>query len=51
MNERVTRWWDGRSATFTRLTGESFTHGEVVCTFVAVVMMLLACGLAETMGG
>ncbi len=51
MNGRMMQWWDGRSATFSRLTGESFTHGEVVMTFVAVTMFVLFCGLAETMGG
>ena len=51
MKRRIETWWDGRSATFTRLTGESFSHGEVVMAAVVVMLMLLACGLAETMGG
>lgn len=51
MKDKLTAWWDGRSSTFSRLTGESFTHGEVFATFVAVLVLLLACGLAEMLGG
>lgn len=51
MNEKLASWWDCRSRTFSRLTGESFTHGEVVTTFVVLAVLLLACGLAEMMGG
>ena len=47
--EKMMQWWDGRSATFTRLTGESFSHGEVLLTALGVLTMLIACGIAETL--
>lgn len=51
MMDKMMTWWESRSRTFSRLTGESFTHGEVVGVLFAVVMLLVACGLAGRMGG
>lgn len=45
------RWWVARSATFSYLSGEDVTHGEVVLTHVVIIGLLLVCGLAEWIGG
>ena len=51
MNGRFLRWWDSRSVLFSRLCDEEFTNGEVVLAHAVVVLVVLACGLAEWMGG
>lgn len=51
MKKTVERWWHGRNAAYSTMCHEEFTNGEVVLTHAAILVMLLACGLAEWMGG
>ena len=44
-------WLNAKSETFSMLCGETFTHGEVLAAHAAVVVLLLACGLAEWLEG
>ena len=44
----ILNWLDERSQTFTYLTGEKFTRGEVLATFAVIILFLAACGIAET---
>ena len=34
-------WWDTKSAWYSRLCGEEFTHGEVINVHVGIVAMFL----------
>ena len=46
MATKLEKWWDSRSLVF-----KDYTHGEVVLTHAAVIAMILACGIAEWIGG
>jgi len=49
--KKLSKWWEARSATFSYISQESVTHGEVVMAHLVIVGLLLACGLAEWIGG
>lgn len=51
MRSELMKWWDRRNAAFTHLCGEDFTNGDVVMAHAGVVVLLLACVLAEWIGG
>lgn len=45
---KILKWWDSRSLTFSHLCDEEFTHGQVVVTHLAIVLLLIACIIADT---
>ena len=53
--EAVKQWWNAKSETFSALCatekGETFTHGQVVLTNLAVIGLILACAIAEWLEG
>ena len=46
---KFTKWWDSRSLTFSHLCQDDFTHGEVIITHLAVILIILAAIIAETL--
>jgi len=44
-------WLGARSKTFSVLCGEEFTHKEVLLAHAACVLLIVACGVAEWLGG
>lgn len=51
MSKTIAKWWVKRSATFSYLSQEEVTNGEVVLTHVVVIGLLLVIGLAGWIGG
>ena len=51
MKKTIEKWWNRRNAAYSTMCNEEFTNGEVVLTHAGVLVMLLACCLAEWMGG
>lgn len=49
--KKLVKWWEKRSATFSYLSQEEVTNGEVVLTHVVVIGLLLVIGLAGWIGG
>lgn len=49
--KKLAKWWGKRSATYSYISQEEVTHGEVVLTHVVIIGLLLFCGLAEWIGG
>lgn len=47
----ISKWWRKRSATFSYISQEEVTHGEVVLTHAVVIGLLLVIGLAGWIGG
>lgn len=47
----ITLWLKAESKTFTTLCGERFTHREVLLMHLYCILVLLACGVAETLEG
>lgn len=45
--DNVMNWSRQRSDTFSTLTGETFTHGQVLAAHAAVLGLLMACTAAE----
>ncbi len=39
------RWYNAKSAVFSRLCGDDFTNGEVVCAFAGTLLFLLVLGI------
>lgn len=48
---KFSQWFNGESATFSRLCGERFTHKEVVYAHLFLVVLLAACCVAEWLEG
>ena len=48
---KFSQWFNGESATFSRLCGERFTHKEVVYAHLFLVILLTACFVAEWLEG
>lgn len=48
---KFSQWFDGESATFSRLCSERFTHKEVVYAHLFLVVLLAACCVAEWLEG
>lgn len=48
---KFSQWFNGESATFSRLCGESFTHKEVCYAHLFLVVLLAACFVAEWLEG
>ena len=44
-------WLNAKSETFSALCGEKFTHKEVLLAHAACVLLIVACGVAEWLGG
>lgn len=44
-------WLGAKSKTFSALCGEDFTHKEVLLAHAACVLLIVACGVAEWLGG
>ena len=51
MKKTIEKWWNRRNAAYSTMCNEEFTNGEVVLTHAGILVMLLACCLAEWMGG
>lgn len=50
-SQSLQEWLDEKSEMFSALCGEGFTRMEVVKAHAFVVLVLLACGLAEWLEG
>lgn len=48
---KFSQWFNGESATFSRLCGERFTHKEVCYAHLFLVVLLAACFVAEWLEG
>ena len=51
MRKRIVKWWNGRNEAYTHMCKEEFSNGQVVLAHTAIIVILLACGLAEWIGG
>ena len=45
MKERFMEWWRKNNMTFSAITGETFTNGQVVLTHICLIVFLLIVGL------
>ena len=41
MNEKFLNWWQKNNMTFSAITGESFTNGQVILTHIGLVVFLI----------
>jgi len=41
MKEKFLNWWQKNNMTFSAITGESFTNGQVVLTHIGLVVFLI----------
>ena len=41
MKEKFLAWWQKNNMTFSAITGESFTNGQVVLTHIGLVVFLI----------
>ena len=41
MKEKFLYWWQKNNMTFSAITGESFTNGQVVLTHIGLVVFLI----------
>lgn len=41
MKEKFLAWWQKNNMTFSAITGESFTNGQVVLTHIGLVVFLM----------
>ena len=39
-------WWQKNNMTFSAISGETFTNGQVVCTHIGLVVFLIVLGIA-----
>ena len=51
LSDRVSKWLDGKSETFSALCGETFTRREVLLTAAACVGLVLILGVAGWLEG
>jgi len=41
MKEKFLNWWQKNNMTFSAITGESFTNGQVILTHIGLVVFLI----------
>ena len=41
MKEKCLNWWQKNNMTFSAITGESFTNGQVILTHIGLVVFLM----------
>ena len=41
MKETLLNWWQKNNMTFSAITGESFTNGQVILTHIGLVVFLI----------
>lgn len=41
MKEKFLNWWQKNNMTFSAITGESFTNGQVILTHIGLVVFLM----------
>ena len=41
MKEKFLSWWQKNNMTFSAITGESFTNGQVILTHIGLVVFLI----------
>ena len=41
MKEKFLNWWQKNNMTFSAITGESFTNGQVVLTHIGLMVFLM----------
>lgn len=51
MRKCIIQWWKARNEAFSYMCKEDYSNGNVVLAHAAVIMIMLACGLAEWIGG
>lgn len=45
MKEKIKNWMGRKNMTFSAITGESFTNGQVVYTHIGAVVFLIVLGM------